>query len=187
MVFLSPPSREITEDAVSLLYPTLRHLTFDVTAAYISDCQFGSSYLTSLHLVVEDGSMCSDAERSFRRPGTFLDMLPHLRHFAISGRKDYIRTDLLLLIISPVLQRESTLQSLTMRDLMLVIDISYVPPEFKGNGRIALLVVDNVKYCLADEITLSGPSEPKELDDKCKLFVELLGHADESCILLGTT
>jgi hypothetical protein len=183
MVFLSA---EYGEYAMSLSYPTLRHLTLNLTAAYISDCQFGPSHLTSLHLVVGEGLMCSDAEQSFQRPGTFLDILPHLRHFAISGRNDYVHTDLLLLIISPVLQRESTLQSLTMRDLKVVIDINYVPPQLKGNGRIALFLLDNVKYCLVDEITLSGPSEPKGLDDKCKLFVELLGHSDESRILFGT-
>jgi hypothetical protein len=33
---------------------------------------------------------------------------------------------------------------------------------------------------------LSGPSEPKQLDERCKPYVELVSYADESRIIPGT-
>jgi hypothetical protein len=69
--------------------------------------------------------------------------------------------------------------------MKVVVDISYVP-KFQSNGHVTLLVFDNVQYCLTDEITLSGLSEPKQLDERCKPYVELASYADESRIIPST-
>jgi hypothetical protein len=69
--------------------------------------------------------------------------------------------------------------------MKVVVDISYVT-KFQSNGHVTLLVFNNVQYCLTDEITLSGLSEPKQLDERCKPYVELASYADESHIIPRT-
>jgi hypothetical protein len=179
------------EDSTTLSCPNLRHLTIALSAGDISYHGLRPSNLMSLHIVVDNISSPKYLEPDENTPYhswpdyAFPDSLTNLRHYTISGKNDCVPVETLDANISPILEHISTLQSLTIRDMKVVIDISYVP-EFESNGRIALLVFDNVKYCMTDEITLSGPSEPKELDDRCKLFVELLGHAEESRVIPGT-
>jgi hypothetical protein len=69
--------------------------------------------------------------------------------------------------------------------MKMVVDISYVRRS-QNNGHVELLMFDNVQYCMTDEITLSGPSKAKDLDGRCKPYVELVGYADQSCVVHGT-
>jgi hypothetical protein len=174
-----------SECPLSLSCLNLRHLTFALSAGCISDYGIWPSQLTSLHVVVDTASWIREsADNTACRPETFPN-LASLRHYTISGTNGHVPAATILVNVSPIMQHSSRLLSLTVRDMKVVVDISYVS-KLESKAHIGLVVFDNVQYCMADEITLSGPSEPKELDERCKPYVELVGHADQSRIISGT-
>jgi hypothetical protein len=174
------------ERPMSLACPNLRHLTFSLSAGCISDCVLRPSQLTSLHIVIDTAPMFNESAKNITYRPEILPNLVSLRHYTISGGNDHVLADTLLPNVFPILQHSSKLLSLTVRDMKMVVDISYVPRS-QSNGHVEILTFDNVQYCMTDEITLSGPSKPKELDGRCKPYVELVGYADQSCIIPGTS
>jgi hypothetical protein len=166
--------------ATPMAFPSLQHLTVALTARRISDCAVRASHLTSFHVVLDHYSF-SEEELMYENE-IFPEIHPGLHHYTISGSNGQVITDELLECIWPLLGCDFTLPRLTIRDMIVVDDISYNIPRLRDSGRIGLLVFQNVTYCFTDQITLSGPSEPRELDHRWKLLTALLQRADSSRI-----
>ncbi|KAF2023895.1 hypothetical protein EK21DRAFT_94546 [Setomelanomma holmii] len=155
----------------------VRHLTVAPSNREMTAFRLRTTHLTSLHIVLDYHFEEMSAMNSY---GTFsTELCPGLRDYIISGTRGLVATETLLDFISPVFERYRTLPLMTIRNMTTVVDISYDVPQFNGDGRIGLLVFDNFKYCLTDEITLDGPSEPRTLNDGWRLLNALLKHADD--------
>jgi hypothetical protein len=109
-----------------------------------------------------------------------------LESYTISGNKNALGADHLFGYIMPILRHATTLPLLRIQDMTLNVDISEEGPELRDDPRIDLLIFDNVTYCLHDEITLSGPSDPKDADHRCKPLATLIRHANNVCFIPKT-
>lgn len=184
MTLLAPPGKhlwELTtaqEELLPIDYPGLQHLTLAITTREISDFRIRAPHMTSLHIVLDDHYLVRCSLVPYL--AAFVPELdPGLRKYTISGSKKLVSTGLLLKFISPVFSRFKTLPLLTLRNLTTVIDIGFEVPDFDGQGRIEQLVFDNFKYCLTDDITMSGPSEPRAVDHRWTPLPKLLQRADK--------
>jgi hypothetical protein len=170
-----------------LEYPTLRHFTCHLACpAYThSECRISAPNLTSLHLVLDHIFLTLwSSNLDFT---TFVPELPlTLESYTVSGNNNALGADQLFWCIMPILKYATTLPLLRIQDLTLNVDISEAGPELEDDLRIDLLIFDNVTYCLHDEITLSGPSDPKDPDHRCKPFATLIRHANSVCIISRT-
>jgi hypothetical protein len=84
--------------------------------------------------------------------------------------------------LTPVLQCGFVVPCVTVRDVVVVVDIGYSSKGFGGEGRMGRLGFEGVRYCFEDEIMLIGPSEPRGLDAGWKSLEELRARAEECWI-----
>jgi hypothetical protein len=82
-----------------------------------------------------------------------------------------------------LLWRTETVPLLIVRDITLGLDIGEDDYDFVYKGRIELLVFENFGYTLTDKIALSGPSTVKDLDEKCKVYIQLRRYANECRVI----
>jgi hypothetical protein len=171
---------------VLLEYPSLRHLTSHLSDPLRSTgCRISAPNLTSLHFVMSH-SFVSLWNKNLGFTA-FLPKLPlNLQSYTISVGNQELRSDQLFWCITTILAGSTTLPVLRIQDLTLNVDISEAGPELEDDLRIDLLIFENVTYCLHDEITLSGPSDPKDPDHRCKPFATLIRHANSVCIIPKT-
>jgi hypothetical protein len=116
----------------------------------------------------------------------FPKLPPTLKSYIISGSNEEFDTEEFFWFITPTFERVIAVPLLRIRDLRLLVDISDEVPEVKETLRIDLLVFENVTYCLQDQITLSGPTDPRNPDQRCKPFAALFQHAKEIRIIPST-
>jgi hypothetical protein len=111
---------------------------------------------------------------------------PALKTLVISGQDEHIDNEIVFTYLRSWMDKETMLPLLILRDMKIVIDIGFNAPEIKGKGRFEKLIFDNVQYCFTDEITLSGPSEPKDMDVGWKVLPLLLQRANVVRIMHST-
>lgn len=160
--------------------PTLKHLTLSPSCSEISNFLVRCPNLTSLHLVLDNRGDVFDTGSTKGLP--LHTIQPGLRSYTLSGKGQHVNTALLLQCIVPASSNIASLPLLTIRDMIVIMDINYGVHRLPGDGRFNELVFENVKYCFTDEMTLSGPSDPVELDRKWKALPRLCERAD--CVRL---
>ncbi|KAH7085927.1 hypothetical protein BKA63DRAFT_29169 [Paraphoma chrysanthemicola] len=163
---------------LQITYANLQHLTLAPVAYYMSDFSLRAPHLISLHIVLDDIFFDTNLMESQGR--YFPELVPGLRKYTISGSTGLVDTEMLLEFIVPVFTRYEALPILTIRNMTTVIDINFEMSEIRGSGRIELLVFENFNYCLTDQITLSGPCDPRAVDQRWAPLVKLLERADKT-------
>ena len=154
----------------------LKHLTLSPSYSEISQVRFFGPHLMSLHLVLDNRG---DAFDTGSTEGLPLDNIRSgLRSIILSGNKQHVHTALLLQCIVPATSNILSLPLLTIRDMIVIMDINYGVERLPGEGRFEELHFENVKCCFTDEITLSGPSDPVELSNRWKALPRLCERAD---------
>ena len=164
------------ERSPPVAYPKLQHLTLSPLCSEISHARFSCPHLTSLHLVLDNRGDAFDTGSTEGLP--LNDIRSGLRSLILSGYNSHVNTALLLQCIIPATSKISCLPQLTIRDMIVIMDINYGVERLPGDGRFEQLQFDNVKCSFTDEITLSGPSEPIDLSRAWKALPRLCERAD---------
>ncbi|KAH7095567.1 hypothetical protein FB567DRAFT_33336 [Paraphoma chrysanthemicola] len=161
-----------------ITYTHLQHLTLAPIAYYISDFCFRAPHITSLHVVLDD--FFSDTNLMESHGTYFPELVSGLQKYTISGLTGLVESEILLKFIVPVFTRYEALPLLTIRNMTTVVDINFEMSEIRGSGRIQLLLFENFNYCLTDDITLSGPSESRAVDQRWAPLAKLLERVDKT-------
>ncbi|KAF1844081.1 uncharacterized protein K460DRAFT_419042 [Cucurbitaria berberidis CBS 394.84] len=172
--FLEEPTS--LRKAKPLHLPKLKHLTLSPSYHDISRFAVYCPNITSWHTVLDSRAETFDLIPS-QTAGDSIQMDSSLRSYTISAKGQYIQTSTLVRSIAAATDRFASIPILVVRDLIILFDINYDVHPLPGEGRFKELVFENSKYCCTDEITLSGPSEPKELDSKWRALPRLCERA----------
>jgi hypothetical protein len=176
---------QILDLSSPLEYPGLRHLTFALTSRYLSDCRLEVSNLTSLHIALDQFSF-QRVQFKFQpefQPKFFPGFVPGLRRCIISSNMGPNSRMELFECVKLLLWRIKTVPLLIIRDIMLGLDGGEDDYDLGDRGRIELLVFENVGYSVMDKIPLSGRGTIKDLDEKCKAYIQLRKYANECRII----
>ncbi|KAF2829599.1 hypothetical protein CC86DRAFT_171974 [Ophiobolus disseminans] len=170
------------EQENTLEYPSLQHLTLAPGTRRVSNFRIRVPHLTSLHIVLDN--KFHDMNLLLTGGILFPELCSSLRNYTITEdravRKCDVPVELIVQLIEPIFERNFYLNTVTLRNIIVNDDRDkkYIFPGFKpGNGRMALLVFDNVRYRVPNENY--ALSRPKEVGYDWKLFGGLLERADE--------
>jgi hypothetical protein len=163
--------------------PNLDHLTLDPVAHKLSGFRVHAPNLTSLHIALSD--YVDTTDMVFIKEKFLSAVYPQLRILGLSGDNKHVSARVILMVISALIERDSSLARLEIRDLKAVTDISIGTPNLHGSGRIQFLYIDNFTWCSSDEIMLTGPSPPREVDIWLPLS-PLLEHSERYRIFLSS-
>lgn len=174
------------QGSIPVQFSQLEHLTITPSCHEASTFRIhlAPPHLTSLHIVLDDRGFELDpgsAEDSRYSTG----FPSGLRSYTISANFQHIPTESLLRCIGQATSCVNSLNLLTIKDIILVMDISSDFDSLPGEGCFQDLLFDNVEYCFTDEITLSGPSDPISLDSRWKALPRLCERADRVRIKTG--
>jgi hypothetical protein len=180
--------REFTDNGTSpqgstepLLLPALKHLTFAPRIQAVSDFRVLSPGLESLHIILENQGHRPDFGSS-ENPFILDPRRGTLRELVLNANGDTFMATGIMDCILPVMQKlgreDVNLETLTIRDVIAVADISDDVPHLPQSLRIKNLVFQDAMVSFTDEITLSGPSDPKEMHAGWKGFTRLCERAD---------
>jgi hypothetical protein len=164
-----------------LLLPALKHLTFAPRVQAISDVRVLGPSLESLHIILENQGHRPDFGSS-ENPFILGPRCATLRELVLNAEGDTFMATGIMDCILPVMQtlgrEDVNLETLTIRDVAACADIGDDVPHLPQSLRIKKLVFQDATVSFTDEITLSGPSDPKEMHAGWTGFMRLCEYAD---------
>lgn len=164
----------------------LQHLTIHLGSQLVNLELHHLPCLRSLHVLLQTDFDALDCVRVV--DDLFRHNHHNLREYNLSGKDRPIYAeglvgteDLMMPMLAPLFKNGVQLDLLTIKDVDLGFDIGFDMPSYVGssNCRFEHVVFDNVTYCLFDEITMSGPSTPKDIDDKWRPMIALKNKAKD--------
>lgn len=170
--------------------PKLKHLTMSPTYHDISSVALYAPNITSWHTVLDSRAETFDLipiidMRTKESSGPDGVSSP-LREYTITANRESIDTSTLVKCLNAVTKRIKLIPLLVIRDVIVTFDINYNVRPLSGEGRFEELVFENVQYSLTDDITLSGPSDLKKLDNRWRVLPRLCERANRVRIRTGT-
>jgi hypothetical protein len=142
-----------------------------------SDLRIRAPHLTSLHIQIDNTADAEDL--LFAKWMLLPELHSRLRNYIISSRDDAIRrrditTEYLMLLIAPILERDFTLATLTLRNIT-----AYNNDDYEGTGRIVRLLFETFKYRVRPYDQAYGYGSERKLNSRWKPYNELIECGDE--------
>jgi hypothetical protein len=148
--------------AKPLRLPALKHLTFSPTCQENSSFRVTCPNLVSLHIALDDHCHATDFG-SADLPYILDPQQATLRELVVSANQYVVTASAVFGALISVLRRAAVLEKVTIRNMIVQMDIAYDIPYLPHDALIREFVFENVKVSFTDEITLSGPSKPVDL------------------------